>query len=951
MNPQDFNLLTQEEIDSVVAEVIEEAGLAQAAGRLASRAKKGVRRAAGAVKQAGQDFKKGKDLEDADVSDKVGDMSDEDLNTTSDVYNNMTQNSARLGMEPATEPSEFEREIERRKQTGSKTAQASPAPTPPKPGGPNQQTDAAQGGTGGATGGDGIPEPTSNGAPGVAGLDFATLKDPKTGELYTAQDLQKLAAGDTAFLRAFPGGTGYSPDEIMQAATNKLKAQGKGNIGNPNTKQGDRGAQHAGNQRDAADAAEAGLQGGGDGGAGSKATGISMNGNWYTPGTSSIPKAQKKIVQDTAQKLAMDTELSISDVLDAYTAAMYPGDDQAMQQTNAKSHWLGIFRGLVNDVDIQDTPQLQQAAGDKVRRQLDSLVYRLSARLKSATPEEKEKIKQKVEDVIDDPTPPVDPPEEVTPTDEPGDPIPINKFPPRKKDKDGNPIDGKREQPLRSKLSKAGLNPQVVNTVMRAITKQLKAQNVPFTESMKKQVTSLVIERLLVKEIKNIMLSEKGNPDDFTGQKDTPLTRPKRKERPDQAVNGKYFMAWLKKLRKKSGINFEPTATRSAVDRVLAKAIGPSVGISEAATEDPSVIRYTDLHKALMKVPYAGEQEGTLSADEADKLGKLIMKALQEDPKIVKHANIRFEMPGDAGEDDEPEKEDIPDELTIQNTDTWPAGDPPDKVGLTVGYDEKDPDPEPGPEHHKYGQVPDLFKKYWNKVTKNSKGEPKSRVGDMSAEEAWKNLPSGKEGRKRQNVAESLLSSQELLHFAKLANLLEARVNPRASGADDDTVMPKTGQGRGTSRKDLDRSVDKFGQGRKPAGTGSDDYEITKASFFSLQDDEKHSEMRSFVGALVNKLAQNVKGRDASKGGFGGDTFKQARGEKGGGTIKMSTMNQQLKANGVDRKIRKQVMGLVQKHLQPYLKKNKLKLSETQINQIFDLYIDKLLKERARVQD
>ena len=62
-------------------------------------------------------------------------------------------------------------------------------------------------------------------------------------------------------------------------------------------------------------------------------------------------------------------------------------------------------------------------------------------------------------------------------------------------------------------------------------------------------------------------------------------------------------------------------------------------------------------------------------------------------------------------------------------------------------------------------------------------------------------------------------------------------------------------------------------------------------------------------------------------------------------------MNQQLKANGVDRKVRKQVMGLVQKHIQPYLKQHDIKLSESQVEQIFGTYVDKLLKEHLRAQD
>ncbi len=948
MNTQDFNLLTKEEIDSVVADVLSEQGLSLKEDTAVDPAKrKKVRdfqkRQGFEVGSAGMETPEEKAQSDARRSARATKDADAELSGLTDQDND--------GVDDVGQGA----------------------------GAPPAQTGAQQGGTGGTApkAGTGVQTGTGRGQ-GFSGN--ATMPDDDVvrsdgGGTFGDKDAERVAGGGTRG-PTMPGNSGVSADGVRQGASNRTQAQEKGFAGDQRLGTGKKKPTSIGTAAkdavgaigrkfgigkekpaDPTDPDQAAAAQQGDDATGRASTSreagaqVNMTGNWFEPGTSNMPS---KITSRVSAAYG-DEMFSVNMALGEYLKAMGFTDERQLE--TSRRHYLGYFRGLMKQIDKHDgpdgNPELVASAEMEVKRAMDNLLNTAAKRGGNSggggggeTPPDKE-------------TPPgeVLPPEREVETseDDKGDPIPINKFPPRKKDEDGNPVDGKRAQPLRSKLSKAGLNPQVINTVMRAITKQLTAQDVPFTESMKKQVASLVIERLLVKEIKNIMLSEKGNPDDFTGQKDTPLTRPKRTERPDQAVNGKYFKAWLKKLRKKSGINFEPTAVRSAVDRVLAKAIGPTVGISEAATEDPSVIRYTDLHKALMKVPYAGEQEGTLSADEADKLGKLIMNALQKDPKIAKQANIRFEMPGDGGEDDEPEKEDIPDELTIQNTDTWGGEGP---VDLNVGYDEKDPEPEPGPEHHKYGQVPDLFKKYWDKLTKGGK----SRVGDMSAEEAWKNLPSGKEGKKRQNVAESLLSSQELLHFAKLANLLEARVNPRASGADDNTVMPKTGQGRGTSRKDLDRSVDKFGQGRKPAkagygfddpeiGAGSDDYEITKASFFSLQDDEKHSEMRSFVGALVNKLAQNVKGRDASKGGFGGDTFKQARGEKGGGTIKMSTMNQQLKANGVDRKVRKQVMGLVQKHIQPYLKQHNIKLSESQVEQIFGTYVDKLLKERSRAQD
>jgi hypothetical protein len=131
---------------------------------------------------------------------------------------------------------------------------------------------------------------------------------------------------------------------------------------------------------------------------------------------------------------------------------------------------------------------------------------------------------------------------------------------------------------------------------------------------------------------------------------DSPLTRD-RSRKTDRTVGNRLIMKWLKNLRNETRINFEPSAVRAAIDRVMEKAVGPSVRINEAAPSTPSVIRWTDLHKELMGVPYAGDQKGVLSADEADKLGKHIMNWLQNEPKVTKHVNIKFEMPGDSREE------------------------------------------------------------------------------------------------------------------------------------------------------------------------------------------------------------------------------------------------------------------------------------------------------------
>lgn len=69
--------------------------------------------------------------------------------------------------------------------------------------------------------------------------------------------------------------------------------------------------------------------------------------------------------------------------------------------------------------------------------------------------------------------------------------IPIYKF----QSRDAAGPDGKRAQPLISKLMKTGLPKSVINTVIKSITKDLKASNVPFYES-KEQLTNVLQEHI-----------------------------------------------------------------------------------------------------------------------------------------------------------------------------------------------------------------------------------------------------------------------------------------------------------------------------------------------------------------------------------------------------------------------------------------------------------------------
>jgi len=94
------------------------------------------------------------------------------------------------------------------------------------------------------------------------------------------------------------------------------------------------------------------------------------------------------------------------------------------------------------------------------------------------------------------------------------------------------------------------------------------------------------------------------------------------------------------------------------------------------------------------------------------------------------------------------------------------------------------------------------------------------------------------------------------------------------------------------------------------------------------------SNMKAFIGAMKNKMKQVASGKAAKERGI--DPEK--------GTFKISTMNQQLQTVDppLDKGARKEILGLVQKHLAPYLKAAGIKLSEQQVKIIRDRLLQEL---------
>ena len=78
--------------------------------------------------------------------------------------------------------------------------------------------------------------------------------------------------------------------------------------------------------------------------------------------------------------------------------------------------------------------------------------------------------------------------------------VPMMKYSKQEKEKDPKTGNMKRKKPLSHHLAKANLPKHVVNTVMRSIVKQLKHNNIPYTESMKRKAKQILIEELLLEK-------------------------------------------------------------------------------------------------------------------------------------------------------------------------------------------------------------------------------------------------------------------------------------------------------------------------------------------------------------------------------------------------------------------------------------------------------------------
>lgn len=485
--------------------------------------------------------------------------------------------------------------------------------------------------------------------------------------------------------------------------------------------------------------------------------------------------------------------------------------------------------------------------------------------------------------------------------------VPINKYAQAK-----DPKTGKRLQPLSSKLAKAGLPKQAVKIVMRNIIKQLQHNNIPMTESLMTKIGVMLTEKVILYEQylqerkgeEVIGKGDAGGENPFAAlksfkvaDKEEAPTPVEVEEVPDdeqaeQFVQKKALMVYLKKLRQKLKINFDPSSVRKAVAKVLTSAAGPSLEMREAA-ETPSVIRVMDLQKALANALYIPAEEGKkLSEDDAYTVAKEVASYLED----YKGANITTEKPGDAGE--EPEKIDV------------------SRLIKTSTLEE-------------YGEI-------YTQLLKQAglgpdKATPWPLIMSELEQKGWY------EEAVQRITRFGLTGGNERAHRQKFIDLARPRFAreeaPAAKGPPEKWVT------QGGTQEEWD-ALDRK---EKIVFLKMDPKKQSK--FFKMSPEQRlelYNQMQPGIGASDTGAARGAE-RTAAAQAAAGEKATERGTEPEKGTIKISTMNQQLRTIDppIDDATRKKTMNVVRQHLAPYLKKHGLRLSEQQLKE-FKL---KLLQE------
>jgi len=439
MNFQDYNLLTQDEIDAVVAEVLQENGI----GRISEKD------------------------EDDEYLEKDGPKSKRDRTAgagTPTMGRGQTTYDPKGGLQ----------------YTGTQTG---------KLGASGKQRGEK------VTDDDLVDGPSRLPAPGAAGKAVSKLGDKIAGDPGDDSMMGKArravggaVKGVGAAAGAVAGNTGTSPDMYAQGAQDKAKARARGNIG-PG------GLQRTADKVNPNDAYDAGD--GREGSAGREgAKRVDMTNTWHNPGASSVPQSVKA---DINSVFPSRMQMSIEDVLDGYLKLTYGGDESSMSRENARAHWLSRFKQLVNRIDQQKDPEMVSAAEDAVARQLDSMLHKavLFGQNNNVPPE---KIQQAVNDDTPVPPPDRDSEEGGGGSDIP---IPVNKkLSGDQRDQAGmsKGAAGSLASQL-SKLF-PDVDKSIITQILKDVAGQLKANNIPVQEG-KRLAFRLILEQQVKSMILN----------------------------------------------------------------------------------------------------------------------------------------------------------------------------------------------------------------------------------------------------------------------------------------------------------------------------------------------------------------------------------------------------------------------------------------------------------------
>jgi len=458
--------------------------------------------------------------------------------------------------------------------------------------------------------------------------------------------------------------------------------------------------------------------------------------------------------------------------------------------------------------------------------------------------------------------------------------VPIMKYSKQEKEKDPKTGNMKRKKPLSHHLAKANLPKHVVNTVMRSIVKQLKHNNIPYTESMKRKAKQILIEELLLETGYKEITTSDGLKDIVNKLEITADSGPTKVSKKDflKRFPGEWPLKGVSKQNRfLVAVNQDGEPRAYAIDKNSEKEAMAHILSGEKMPEEPTGEQnYKENIEKLEKSKYA-----ELFKTEADKfLNSGKGRIVQPFKKMI--------------------------------------------AGLLDIVD----DPEFGPDM----------------VVSSAGGSGKDLTIAIALENLKKAYQSAGKKETQKEIYNHLkavpnIGKLELRNSAKKIIDVKIKSNnePEDKGMPEDEGMPKDWITQGGTKEEWDALPTK----EKFVFMKMDPNKQSK--FFKMSSEDRmeiYAQLKTTTDKPSKKVASDKETTDAQDRSGDAATKKGLKPETG--RIKISTLNQQLKtidppANDTERK---GALNVVQKHLKPYLKMYNLKLSEAAMFRIAEAFIE-----------